>query len=287
MRLGEVSVELRRPDDLPRLDGETVFRAPRWSAVVLAFVLGVVGLAWIAAAVGQGWWIGWIFGAPCALLAWPLAVAARRGFTPDNWVLRHGDQGLALKLRSHLNRDLPRDDRVVLWIPTDEVLHVRLVRQRRALPDAEGTTTQTLVDLEIACRETPGLAAADAELEAALARERDAPRRGRTHYAHYPLERVAPGVLRVGWRGRPSCVRGRPRKALALLGRTLPMLEELDAGQRDARLIDDAQAAALVRELVREGDQLAALRLLRARTGCGLREARELLERIRRPPSAA
>jgi hypothetical protein len=242
--------------------------------VVLVAVLGLLGAAALAVPLAAGPWglLAWLLALPLLGLVALMAAGVGRGFARDHWAVRLRPGGVALSLRSYLNGDLPAGEPTVCWIPAAEIRCVRRGRTERLLPGDRSLqqSVEHHLDLHLAHADTAALAEA-------LARERDAPRRGRTHHHVYPVRLAAPDVVRVTWRSPHLALRPGLDAALAYLGRHL-CVEAPEETAVDWRELDDAGVAELARDLARTGSRIDAIRLLRERTGLGLKEAVELVD---------
>ena len=259
-----------------------VFRARALSLLVLALIMvGVAGL-W-----GWGAWV-----APSWILQLPLLVAAlffawiaqvmlagvMRGFGPGNWVLRLGPGGVALKLRTFLNDDLPTSDPVVVLLRWEEISAVGAVRGQRTLPlELTGASSYeegvTYLDLHLVHEDT-------APLAGQLASERDAPRTGRTHHKHYPVSLAAPDRIRVCWKSGRNRLRPGIDRALQRFERFVTVDPPVELEDQDWRALQGEAFDDLVLRLAEEGQELRAISLLRLRHGWSLTRAKIFVDEL-------
>ena len=248
-------------------------------ALALAFVL--IGAGWIVVAILVNVLVVRLFLGAIGVLTLGAGLLVTpvgwRGVRAHGWVLRCGPRGLALRLRSPFNDDLPREDRIVLRIEPGEVSSVRRATQERRVPDSEGVMrVERRVYLDLVLR-----GPSPPEVAETLAGERSPERRrGRTNACHYPVLLPAPDLLRIPWKGPGFKVRPGIARALAVLGTTLPVSEDLDLGQQDAQKVDGAALEELLLQLATEGDKIGAMRVARLRYGLGVGAAREFVEEL-------
>jgi hypothetical protein len=151
-------------------------------------------------------WLGYYVAAVIliGLLIYQKTITAR--FQPSNWLVRMTDHGLYVQFRSYLNRHFPAEDYTVVFLPHAEIRSVKLVNQRRSLPDHEtgrpaATTSRKrqLLELELAGDLRQLAIALATEQETVLAKTRIGAEKPSTRYHHFPVELVAPDRLRIEW----------------------------------------------------------------------------------------
>lgn len=259
-----------------------VFREPPWHGLVGVVFLGGIGAAAWAAAffgpLGPLRWFGWLAGVPFLGIAAVLGRGALRGLGPANWVLIARETGLAVKVRSFWNADLPSRDPVVAWIPREEIRALRRVERARPVPvgdgrdNAAGTERQAVRALDVLLTHER-----TEELAAACRRERSFRGEGRTHFHRYPVSVPAPGCVRVTWRDASARLSPSLDRALAFLARTFPVEEPLEIEGRDWRELEGEELDDLILELVQSGQEIRALHLVRLRYRMSLAEAKAFL----------
>jgi hypothetical protein len=269
-------VELLRPDEFASEPGDLVHRETLFGRVAVVAVFALIGAGWTSLPLFVRPWgfLGWLPGLVClgiAALAWP---GVRRGFGREHWAVRLRPGGIALRLRSYLNDDLPAEDPVVCWIPGAEIRALRRGRTERIVPgdDHDRHLTEHYLDIELTHAST-------AELAAALARERAACRRGRAHHHVYPVRLAAPDVVRVTWRDPHLALRPGLGRALEFLARHQRLAEPSESSL-NWRELSDAQVDDLVLELCTMGSRMEAVELLRVRRGWDLTRARSFVEEL-------
>src|SRR5262245_12178151 len=135
-------MHLLRLDEVPIGERDRVFRHSPARALFAA-------LAALCAA-GGFFLFGWQHG---SVLAYYLAgltllgLLVMRGivlarFQPSNWLVRLSAAGLYVQFRSYLNYHLLREEPTVVFIRHEEIRSVRLVRQRRDIPDMDSERSQ-------------------------------------------------------------------------------------------------------------------------------------------------
>jgi hypothetical protein len=268
-------VELRLDEgNLERAPDRAVFEA-RLGRTVLVLVLLALGLALSvlpASAGGAGWAVALLIGLPLLGLSALLLPGALRGLRGRWWIVRIAPDGLALRLRSYLNSDLPADEPTVLWIEAGEVACVRARAGHVAAGRAARSAAVQRLEIELRA-EVP------ADVAAALAREAAPRARRRAHYGALPL-------AQRGARRLDLCVLGPTFALSARLGTLARWLREAGWSVEDGPPIEPPDASSLedpVDRALAVGDRMGAMRVLRQRTNLSLTEARtELDERTRR-----
>lgn len=134
-------------------------------------------------------------------------------FRSSDWLARMSDEGLFVQFRSYLNYHFPGDAFTVVFIPFPEIRSVRMLRQRRDIPDRDQMPAQVdrvseqrrrLVEVELTGDSAP--------LAQALANEsaRRAPEQARwygataTQHKHYPVRMTSPTCLQLEWSVVPN-----------------------------------------------------------------------------------
>jgi hypothetical protein len=255
------------------------FKTSPWGGLVMAVLFAGGTAAVISGAIwGTLGWMGWVFAVPFGLFALLMIKAAGRSFGAANWVLIVKDTGLAVKIRSHLNSDLPHRDPVVAWIPREEIRAVRRVDgSRKVMSGGQGSVTRTVstvaLDILLTHQKTE-------ELAAACKRERSFRGEGRAHFNHYPVLLPEPGVIRIPWGSQRQGIRPGIAAVLELLRESYPLEAELTRPEQDWRVVEGKELDDLVLELVEAGDKIGAVKLLRLRAGMSLSEARRFVDEL-------
>jgi len=272
-------MRLLRLADVPTNQRDRVFRYSPGRAVLATCAVigasgGLVALGW-----HEGRWVA--FYAAGVLLVGLLVlrrlVAAR--FRPSNWLVRMGDEGVFVQFRSYLNFHFSENDLTVVLIPFGEIRSVRLVRERRDIPERENPPAQVdrvtqvsrrLVELELAVDAAP-LARALAEESA-----RRAPT-GAT-YRHYPVRLGSPTTVQLEWTVVPRAdVLLKGLESHTRIGRP----QQVSRG--DARLggLSREEQEARLRELAETGQTIAAIQIARTLYSYDLAQARAFVEGLR------
>ena len=271
-------MRLLRAADVETTRSDRVFARSRVRAILWALIAMGACAALTAGAIHANRWLGYCIAA-MALLVLVLSrrfITAR--FRPSNWLLRMNGQGVFIQFRSYLNYHVPADDLTVVFLPYPELRSARLVRERASVQDSGGRTTkQTFLYVEL---ELAGETGALAKALAAESAER-APNEKRwygtssTLYRDYPADMTVPPFLRLRWQAVPRA----ERFLEALRGRTTiaePVLISQDFAHVQGLSREEQQKR--LRELAHRGKIIEAIYTARRLYGCGLEEARSIVE---------
>jgi hypothetical protein len=269
-------VELLRADQFVPEPGDLVHRESLVGRVVVLAVFACIAAGWLGVPLLAGPWgfLAWPVGLLMLCAVVPIAAGVRRGFRPGHWAVRLRPSGIALRLRSYLNDDLPAGDPTVCWIPVGEIHSVRRGRTQRVVPGQrrDQLLVEQHLDIQLAHAATQALAEA-------LTRERQAPRRGRAHHQVHPVRLVRPDVVRVTWRDPRIALQPGLDGAMEFLLRYVRVEEPLASAQ-DWRELSDEGVDELVLELASMGSRLEAVKLLHVRRGMELAHAREFVDQL-------
>jgi hypothetical protein len=271
LRLAEVE---QSPSDL-------VFRHSRFRALIFVSVALLGGLLLCYRAKTAGFTPGYYLAAVDLL---GLALVSRfitARFRSSNWLLRMNDTGIFIQFRSYLNYHLPAEDVTVVFISCSEVRSAHLLKERVTVPDSEqrGTETQYLryIELELAGDVGPLAKALDLETSEKAPMERRWYGRRPTLYGDHPVRMESPSVLQIRWQIVPSTKKFldalRPYTMIGdpvSLGEDFAHLESLGRDQQLQRL----------RDLAQRGQTITAIYLARKLYGCGLAQAKDMVENI-------
>jgi hypothetical protein len=204
-------------------------------------------------------------------------------FLSSNWLIRMTDHGLFVKLRSYLNHRFPEQDPTVVFLPYSEIRSVRLVKERRELPDRdEGNQssrtikTRRLIELELAGDST--------QLAEALANERkrvfNKPNHGgggKTRFHHLPVRLASANLLAVEWSVVP-----RADKFLDALTRHTLVQCVHDSSKDFVNLqsLSRADQESRLRELAESGDMIGAVAIARRLYSYDLTTAKDFVESL-------
>ncbi len=188
---------------------------------------------------------------------------------PGNWLLRAGEKGLHINLRSYRNASLPDDAPTVLFIPREEVAAVCRTHEVRSILRRRGYAEEFVIYIDFYLQEGARL---EPVREALRAERRRMPARGRKHH-DYPVRVIDPPGIRLVW----EHVRPGENQALQLLAAHYPLAP--DQKRRTPRWdkLDDAGKEAHIAELWENGHVDQAVRLVRVHRKCSLRDAETYL----------
>jgi len=272
-------MRLLRAEEVPQTDRDQVFCASRLHAVL--FVLLSVGAC--AAILFYGWPSRkasyYVAGAIVLLL-----LALRRFVTarlhPQNWLVRKGDEGLFLHIRSYLNERLSPNDPTVIFLAYSEIHSARLVREHLEVRDMQNKTeTQiiTWIELELAVDPAPIAAALSTESGRSGIPEKRWYGTSTTLYRDYPVQMERPPFLRIKWQVTPRAgvflesLRDRVNIApKVVISVDLAHLQTLPAEEQQKRL----------QELIRRGQTIPAVYMAQKIHGCSLTEAKHLIDSL-------
>jgi hypothetical protein len=209
--------------------------------------------------------------AGAALIA---GASALKSIRPTNWLLICQEGRLLIKFRSYLNTGFPEDDPQVISIGVGEITAVGQSTLTIRTPDAEGSSQQTSVylDLCVNC----DLSA----LKEALNHEHQLGRTESTVWQDYPVSVAGDHVIRIEWKSPATRIRPRISVALALLGGYFPITrdfsEALDLTQTGNPDKDEMDSRILA--LAEKGRKLDAVKLAQTAYGYSLSEALDFVE---------
>jgi hypothetical protein len=277
-------MRLLRSTEVEGSPGTSVFRYSRLRALLLTIsviALGITGILlgrWQFAGVTR--FISYYVGAVLLLLLYVFRGYVTARFRRSNWLAQVDDKGVFLKFRSYLNYALPDTDQTVVFIPFQEIRSARLLTERRASSNTQGSrTTRTSRYIEF------DLAVDVAGLRNSLSAERikPAPSQKRwflttsTLYRHFPVRVVSPSFVQVQW----SAVPGRSEFMQVLapfvqLASPMDLTEDLDTL---ATLTREQQFQRL-RELDDSGHFVLAVAIARRLYGYDVPTAKDFLEKL-------
>ena len=261
---------------------DRVYCYSRSRAILLAMAL-LGAAAWLVFhAITTGWKLGYYIAAVIVLFLELMRRFFTARFQPTNWLVRMNDEGMFIQFRSYLNYHLPAEDLTVVFLSLSEIRSARLIRERVTTPDPQGhgTTTQFLryVELELAGDVAPLATALEAEITEKAPMEKRWYGKGSTLYQDHPARMQAPPFLQMHWQVAPGAKKFlsalRPYTTIA---ETVSLSEDLTNLQSLSR---DEQQKRL-RELARRGETIAAVYMARKLYGCGLVEAKEMVDGLR------
>jgi hypothetical protein len=207
-------------------------------------------------------------------------------FRPSNWLVRTNNLGLFIQFRSYLNYHLPAEDLTVVFIAYQEIRSARLVREHVSTPDNEGgSSTQTLryIELELGDDAGPLTNALQAESAERAPKEKRWYGSSSTLYEDHPVRMPSPPFLQIRWQAAPRAQV--LLEALRLYTNISdPVLIKQDFTHLQGLSREDQQKR--LRELAERGETIVAIYTARKLYGCGLSEAKEMVEGLRGQKSA-
>ena len=285
-------ISFNRAGAVPETSDDLVFREGdigKFAAFAIFATLGMVCIGatlWMVLLPGYQGWLAFVpgfYGVILGLLTWVAWRSHRAALGPMNWLVRATPRGLYVKFRSYLNHGFAEEDRVVVFVPTEEIAWFRAHRRNelRHQGDAKRANIDVRHDyLEI------GLKGADlSALAEQLAMERTHREPGRAVFRHYPVSIREGGVIAVEWRSGHGRTRPRLAKAVKQLESlyssvaaapdmapdiesTDAPIEQLAAGEQDDHIL----------ELAVKGEITEAVRLARRLYGYDLTRAKTYVE---------
>jgi hypothetical protein len=262
-------MKLESPNEMGHVEGMRCRQAPLRGLVGgLVLCVCFVGLAVIVWQRGFPWF-AW---GPCVALAAlfvPLVLAdAAAKFRATNWLLRLGSDALRIHLRSYRNRGLP-PAATVAHLPYRDIRSARRHIETWSTPSDRSSVIVTQwkeESLEL-------LVAPDDAREIAEALRQERGRRGGIKDTSQPVTVPARGVVRIAWRGHGNDVVPALDRVLAELRDRVHVTEPTRTDRGNCYELSDADLDALIAQLVRSGDDMAATELLIRRRNCSATEA--------------
>lgn len=265
--------------DTPSRD--RVFYYSRFRALLLAFVALGSSAELLFRAAYTHWPPGYFFAAVILvfLLFLRRFIAAR--FRPTNWLIRMNDTGLFIQFRSYLNYHLPAEDLTVVFLAFDEIRSARLLRERVQVVDAQGETStqfRRYVELELAGNTEALSNALQAELAEIAPSEKRWYGTSSTLYQDHPVRISTPPFLQLRWQVVPG-----PKRFLDALRPYTTIADPVRISQDSANLqgLSRAEQEKRLRELDARGETITAIYMARKLYGCGLEQARSMVENLR------
>jgi hypothetical protein len=276
-------MRLLRLTDVEPSSNDRVFYYSRARAVMVVLV-AVAAAAWLFFhAFTTGWKLGYYLAAVTVAFLVLLQRLITARFRPSNWLVRMNDLGVFIQFRSYLNYHLPAEDLTVAFVSYGEIRSARLVREKVTVPDMEGragTETQYLryVELELAGDLVPLTKALEAEITEKAPMQKHWYGRSSTLYQDHPVRMQSPPCLHLRWQVVP-----RARKFLQALQPYTAITSPGSISQDFAHLesLNPEEQQQCLRELAQRGETIAAIYLSRKLHGCGLAEAKEMVEGLK------
>ena len=274
LRLSEVEISFR----------DRVYAWSRTRAL-LCFAVSLGAIAWlIFYAYSTSWKPGYFIAAVVFLFLELMRRFFTARFRPSNWLVRMNNTGVYIQFRSYLNYHLPQEDLTVVFLSFNEIRSAQLLKERVEVPEPgrHGTASSTqylrYVELELAGDLGPLTKALEAEAAHKPPMETHWYGRSSTLYQDHPVRMSSSPFLQVRWTVVPSAQKFlealRPYTTIAdpvSLTEDFTHLQSLDRDEQQRQL----------RELASRGETIAAIYTARRIYGCGLAEAKQMIEGLR------
>jgi hypothetical protein len=281
MRLLRLSEVETRPSD-------RVYSHSRWRAL-LAVALTHGADAWLVLrAYTMDWKPGYFIAAMVLLFVNFLRRFIIARFRASNWLVRMNDSGIFVQFRSYLIYHLPADDLTVIFFSYGEIRSAGLIKERVTVPDASNRNTSSTqylryVELEFSGDTVPLAQALEAEATEKAPAEKRWYGNGSTLYQDHPVRLTSPPFLQIRWTVVPGTHNFlnalRPYTQIAdtvSLKQDFTKLQSLTREEQQKEL----------RELAARGETIAAIYTARKLYGCGLAEAKQIIEGLQRGAEA-
>lgn len=271
-------------EEVPNARDDRVFKAsPVGKAIVTTITYGLA-VAALVAALEPGKPLGishgafYFFAVVFALFGLIPLGYFRASLRPTNWLMRCNSSGVILKYRAYENWKLPADSVQAVALDYSEIAWARLVKETRVTQgmdrrNANTTSFLTYIALGLANPDT-------AALEKHLADERNLRPDGRMVTLDYPVQVRPGGIVEIRWTGgiTPSA-----RQALEYLSRQQVKITDEEKRHTDLTHHRDAQPAdeqAKIIDLIKSGDEMAAIELARRAYGYSLTDATSFVQKL-------
>jgi len=273
-------MRLLRLGDVDPSRHDQVFYYSRVRALVFAFVALGAGAALLVRAASTHWNAGYYLAAVILLFVLLLKRFVTARFRPSNWLVRMNDTGLFIQFRSYLNYHLPAEDLTVVFLSYHEIPSARLVRERARVSDSRGgnaTQIRRYIELELAEDIQPLAKALQAEMVEKAPSEKRWYGSSSTLYEDHPVRMSSPPFLQLRWQVVPRAQKFldalRPYTTIAdpvCTSEDFVHLQALSREEQEKRL----------RDLKERGEKIAAIYMARKIYGCGLAQARSIVENL-------
>lgn len=257
-----MAIRLMRAADVPETPRDRLYRASRARAVIAVLVcLGLCALIlyrrWPAPRVS------YFISAAIILLLLALNRFVTARFHPANWLVRIGDEGLFLHLRSYLNDHLPAEDPTVAFVAFSDIRSARLLRERVETRNADNSAQYQYVryvEFELAVDPAPLVNAIATECGRSAVPEKRWYGTSSTLYRDYPVLMQSPPFLRVKWEAVPSAT-----SFLEAIRQRVPIAEPIKLRDDLANLqnLGRQQQDEQLRRLDQRGDTMTAVYMAR------------------------
>ncbi|HTM38871.1 MAG TPA: hypothetical protein VL156_19130 [Terriglobales bacterium] len=274
-------MRLLRLSDVEISRGDRIYASSRTRAL-LCFAILFGTISWL---VFHAYTTSWKPGYFIAGVIFLFFEFMRRFFTarfrPSNWLVRMNDTGLYIQFRSYLNYHLPAEDLTVVLLSFPEISSARYVKERVEVPDPGSggarSSTQYLRYVELELAGDLDFLMKALETEAA----EKAPLKPRwygkssTLYQDHPVHISSPPFLEIRWTVNPG-----PHHFLESLRPYTTIADPVSLTQDFTHLqsLDRSEQQQRLRELASRGETIAAIYIARRLYGCGLAEAKKMVE---------
>ena len=272
-------MRLLRLSEVESSPNDRIYRYSR-SRAVFFVVLAHAGAGWLAwDAYSTDWKPGYFIAAVILLFINFLRRFITARFRDSNWLVRTNDTGVYIQFRSYLNYHLPANDLTVVFLSFGEIGSARLVKERVTIPNSENTSGSTqylrYIELEIEGDVSKLSATLDAELCERAPKEKRWYGDTSVLYQDHPVRMTSPPFLQIRWGVVPGA-----RNFLNALRPYTVISEPVSLARDFSRLqaLSREEQQKQLRELVGRGESIAAIYTARRLYGCGLAEAKGIVE---------
>jgi hypothetical protein len=244
------------------------------SAITITFIaLGIHPVPWLDLPRFILFFVAAFFGL-FVLLAFH---SLRAALQPTNWLLRCNQTGIIIHFRSYQNWRLPSNGPQAVSLDYSEIAWVKTVKERRISPGLGGDNgaqarQMTFLDFGLA---NPDTVALEQHLRAELGFSPE----GVMISRDYPVQALPGGIIELGWTGiHPSAT-----KAIRYLSQHIKIA---DADTRSLNLthqskLTPAEENGKILELIKSGDELAAIKLIQQIYRCSLGDAHDRVKKLK------
>jgi hypothetical protein len=275
----------RIPHSAVLFDGHgRLYRQGRLMAVLSTLVFGVIfaGIPCSLRYAGAPSPLWMLLAAGAAFMLYLFVQNLVATFRRTNWLVWISRDGLYINCRSYQDRSLG-DPSCVVHIPYAEVAQVREHICQYTTPSSEGGSTHhRLRSLDIQLREPDASELAQALTES---RQQAQPERVflgvkvRSQPTHFPISQPQPGLIRIAWRGGVgNWIAPSLKNALRELANYVPVAAATHTKHPNWSSLTGDELDAQLRDVLRAGGKIDAIKILVRRSGCSLTEAKQFIE---------
>ncbi len=258
-----MAIQIMHTADVPQTPRDRVYKASRLHAGIV--VLGILGICGFM--VYNRWptprlsyWISGII----VLLLYVLRGLVTSRFHPSNWLVRLGDEGIFIHLRSYLNEKyLSPEDPTVAFVGFGDIRSARLVRECVETRDAQNRTQRQYVhwvEFDLAADPAPLADAIDAEYGRPGIEVKHWYGTSSSLFRDYPAMMQNRNIVRVHWNAVP-----RASSFLATISQRVAIAEPVKMSEDFTNLqnLPREQQDERLRRLARRGQTNAAVYMAR------------------------